>query len=58
MNGPRNDDRRREPARHQEKLAIEYQLVAFLSKLSGSIFWWAEQKKWRLADKIEEEAAR
>ena len=53
MDVPNNDEPRREPGRHQ-KLAIEYVLFAFLSNLTGSVFWWAEQKKWKLADQIEE----
>ena len=56
---PRNDADQREPAHHRkQKLAIEKRLFAFLSNLTGSVFWWAEQKKWKLADQIEGEAAR
>jgi hypothetical protein len=54
MDIPKNDERRLEPARHHQKLAIEYVLFAFLSNLTGSVFWWAEQKNWKLADQIEE----
>jgi hypothetical protein len=53
MEVPRNDEPRRVPGRHQ-KLSIEYVLFAFLSNLTGSIFWWAEQKKWKLADQLEQ----
>jgi hypothetical protein len=56
MDVPRNDEPRREPGRHQnQKLAIEYRLFEFLSNLTGAVFWWAEQKKWKLADQIEEQ---
>jgi hypothetical protein len=53
MDWPKNDEPRREPGRHQ-KLAAEYQLLSILSNLTGSVFWWAEQKRWRLADQLEE----
>jgi hypothetical protein len=53
---PRNDERRREPARHHQKLAaIEYRFLSLLSNLTGAVFWWLEQKKWRLADQIEQQ---
>jgi hypothetical protein len=58
MDVPRNDEPRREPGRHQKLAVVEYGLVAFLSSLSGAIFWWAEQKKWKLADQIEQQEAR
>ena len=58
MDVPRNDEPRAEPGRHHQKLAIvEYGLLAFLSNLTGSIFWWAEQRKWKLADRIEQQEA-
>jgi len=58
MDVPPKDEARREPGLHRnQKLAIEYGLFAFLSNLTGSI-WWAEQRKWKLADQIEQEAAR
>jgi hypothetical protein len=56
MKAPKNDERRRAPARHQ-KLAAEYLLLSFLSNLSGSVFWWAEQRRWKLADQIEQQEA-
>jgi hypothetical protein len=53
---PRNDEPRREPGRHHQKLAIVgYGLFTFLSNVTGAVFWWAEQKKWRLADQIEQQ---
>jgi hypothetical protein len=58
MEGPRSDEPRLEPGRHHPKLAIEYGLFSFLSKVSGAFFWWAEQRKWKLADQIEQEATR
>jgi len=54
MDVPKNDEPRREPGRHLKQLAIEYGLFSLLSNLTGSIFWWAEQKKWKLADQLEE----
>jgi len=50
---PPNDEPRREPGHHQ-KLAAKYQLLSILSNVTGSVFWWAEQKRWRLADQLEE----
>jgi hypothetical protein len=57
MDVPRNDEPPRERGRHPKQLAIEYQLVALLSNLTGAVFWWAEQEKWRLADQIEQQEA-
>jgi hypothetical protein len=52
---PKNDERRGEPARHRQKLAaIEYRFLSLLSNLSGAVFWFFEQRKWRLADQIEQ----
>ena len=57
MNVPRNaKPRRGEPGQRHQKLAtIEYQLVTFLSNVTGSIFWFFEQRKWKLADQLEEQ---
>jgi hypothetical protein len=65
---PKNDAARRKPGGHQiHNLSAEYRLLTFLSKLtgvlskiSGAVFWWSEQKHWRIADKLEqlEEEAR
>jgi hypothetical protein len=56
MKVPRSDEPRREPGRHHHhKLAIEYRLYSFLSNLTGGVFWWAEQKKWKVADQLEEQ---
>jgi hypothetical protein len=58
MDVPRNDEPRLEPGLHRnQKLVIQYGLVAFLSNVTGSVFWWLEQKKWRLADQIEQQEA-
>ena len=54
MDVPKNDEPRREPGRHHQNLTIQYVLFSFLSNVTGSLFWWAEQKRWRLADQIEE----
>jgi len=53
MDVPKNDEPRREPGRHQ-KLAPEYAVLSILSNLTGLVFWWAEQKRWQLADQLEE----
>lgn len=53
MEIPRNDEPRSEPGRHQ-RLAAEYELLSFVSNLTGAVFWWAEQKRWHLADQLEE----
>ena len=55
MDVPRNDEPRHEPGRHQQKLTVQYKLFVFLSKVSGALFWWAEQRKWKLADQIEQQ---
>jgi hypothetical protein len=56
MDVPRNDEPRREPGRHHQKLAIvEYRLFSLLSNLTGEVFWWSEQKRWKLADQIEQQ---
>jgi len=54
MDVPAKSEPRREPGHHHQKLAtIEYKLFSFLSNITGSVFWWSEQKRWRLADQIE-----
>jgi len=53
MDVPKKDEPRQVPGRHQ-KLAAKYQLLSILSNVTGSVFWWAEQKRWRLADQLEE----
>jgi hypothetical protein len=61
MKVPKKDEPRRgEPGRHRHPQAsIEYRLFSFLSNLIGAIFWWAEQRRWQIADRLEEkEAAR
>jgi hypothetical protein len=50
---PRNDEPRGEPGRHQQ-LAVQYGLLSFLSNVTGAIFWWAEQRRWQIADRLEE----
>ena len=50
MDVPKKDEPRREPGRHQKLATIEYGLFSFLSNVTGSVFWWAEQKRWQLAD--------
>jgi len=58
MDVPRNDEPRRgEPGRHQKLAIVEYGLFSFLSNVTGGIFWWAEQRKWKLADQLEEQEA-
>jgi hypothetical protein len=36
------------------KLAGEYVLLSWLSNFTGSVFWWSEQRRWRIADQLEE----
>jgi hypothetical protein len=36
------------------KLARSYAFLSAVSNLAGAIFWWAEQKRWQLADQLEE----
>jgi len=43
-----------QPGPELQILAIQYELLSVLSNLSGSLFWAVEQKRWRVADKIEE----
>jgi len=50
----RNDEPRREPGPHQKLASIEYELFSFVSNVTGSLFWWAEQKRWHLADQLQE----
>jgi hypothetical protein len=54
MEIPKNDEPRREPGRHQ-KLAAEYKLLSLIANLFGSIFWWAECRRWRVADELADE---
>jgi hypothetical protein len=51
---PRNDEPRREPGRHQKLATAEYAVLSMLSNITGSVFWRAEQKRWPLADQLEE----
>jgi hypothetical protein len=43
-----------EPRQRNRQLAIQYRLFAFLSNIMGSVFWWAEQRKWQIADRLED----
>jgi hypothetical protein len=36
------------------KLAREYLLLSWLSNFTGGVFWWSEQRRWRIADQLEE----
>jgi hypothetical protein len=51
---PPNDEPRREPGHHHQKLTIQFGLFSLLSNITGSVFWWSEQKRWKLADQIEQ----
>jgi hypothetical protein len=51
---PKNDEPGREPGCHRKLAAIEYELLSFVSKVTGSMFWWAEQKRWKIAEQIEQ----
>jgi hypothetical protein len=37
------------------RIAREYALLSFFANLTGEIFWWFEQRRWRLADRLENE---
>jgi hypothetical protein len=52
---PRNDKPRFAPGHRRKLLAtVEYELFSFLSKLTGAVFWWSEQRRWRIADQLEQ----
>jgi hypothetical protein len=53
MEGRKNDEPRLEPGRHHHKLAAEYKLLSLIANLFGSIFWWAEKRRWQVADQLE-----
>jgi hypothetical protein len=36
------------------KLARNYAFLSAVSNLAGEIFWWAEQRRWAIADKLEQ----
>jgi hypothetical protein len=50
---PPNDEPRREPG-YRPKRTIEHGLFSLLSNTAGAIFWWAEQRRWQIADRLEE----
>jgi len=52
MDVPKNDEPRPEPGRHQ-MLSAEYQLLSLVANFFGNIFWWAEQRRWQVADELE-----
>jgi hypothetical protein len=54
MDNPKNDEPRLEPGIHQKLASAQYAVLSILSKITGSVFWWAEQKRWRLADQLDE----
>jgi len=54
MDGPRKSEPRRHPGLHHQNRTIQFGLFSLLSNVTGSVFWWAEQKKWKLADQIEQ----
>jgi hypothetical protein len=41
------------PGWNRGAISRSLRFVAFLSNVTGAIFWWAEQRKWKLADQIE-----
>jgi hypothetical protein len=57
MQVPEKDaPRRGEPGRHRKLLAtLGYGLFTVMSMVTGSVFWWSEQKRWRIADKLEQQ---
>jgi hypothetical protein len=43
---------RRETGLH-ERLMLQYALFSLTANLFGSIFWWAEQRRWQVADQLD-----
>ena len=60
MEVPKNDERRVAPARRQKLASAEYAALSLIANVFGSVFWVVEQKRWQLADELEqlEEAQR
>ena len=54
----RNDEPRREPGIHQKFASAEYAVLSLIANFFGSIFWWSEQRRWRIADQLESELQR
>jgi hypothetical protein len=54
MDVPAKSEPRREPEHHHQKLTIQFGLFSLLSNITGSVFWWSKQKRWKLADQIEQ----
>ena len=50
---PKSDAPRVGPGRHQKLATAGYKMLSILSNITGSVFWWAEQKRWQLADRLE-----
>jgi hypothetical protein len=50
---PNAKPRRGEPG-HRQKLTILYGVLSFLSNTAGAVFWFAEQRRWKIADLLEE----
>jgi hypothetical protein len=54
VDNPKNDEPRVGPGRRQRLATAEYALLSILSNLTGAMFWWAEQKRWQVADQLEQ----
>jgi hypothetical protein len=54
MEIPENDEPRLVPGIHQKLATAKYQLLSILSNLTGAVFWWSEQRRWKLADELEQ----
>jgi len=48
------EKRKPRPGPGLRKLVRRYAFLSAVSNLTGEIFWWAEQKRWAIADKLEE----
>jgi len=48
-----NDEPWREPGRHQKLATAEYAVLSLIANLFGSIFWWSEERRWRIKDQLE-----
>jgi hypothetical protein len=53
MHSQEKEKRRREQALHQ-KLAGQYVILCLIASFFGSVFWWAEQRRWKIADRLED----
>jgi hypothetical protein len=49
--------RKKKPGHHtglKSIAATRYAVLSLVANIFGNVFWWAEQKRWRLADQLEQ----